>query len=364
MTELFQKYIPAWVIEQGYVGQVFFVVFVTMLANFMQKRALVRLETKLQKTKMHWDEALVYGVQKPISLIIWVVGLSFAAEIVRKATGAPIFDAVHTIRDAVVIASIGWAIIRFISFTEKSILEEDSSRDRATVEAVSKLLRISVIITATLVGLQTLGYSVSGVLAFGGIGGVAIGFAGKDLLANFFGGLVIYLDRPFATGDWIRSPDRDIEGTVEKIGWRITRIRTFDKRPLYVPNAAFTTISVENPSRMLNRRIFETVGIRYQDAGKMEAITGKVREMLRQHPEIETNNTLIVNFNKFAPSSLDFFVYAFTKTRDWVEYHTIKEELMLKILAIVEEEGAEVAFPTSTLHLGDQEILKSLQQNN
>ena len=104
--------------------------------------------------------------------------------------------------------------------------------------------------------MQALGYSISGVLAFGGIGGIAVGFAAKDLLANFFGGLMIYLDRPFSVGDWIRSPDKNIEGTVEEIGWRLTRIRTFDKRPLYVPNSTFTQISVENPSRMLNRRIY------------------------------------------------------------------------------------------------------------
>ena len=97
------------------------------------------------------------------------------------------------------------------------------------MDAITKLLQMFVIITATLVVLQTLGVSVSGVLALGGIGGLAIGFAAKDLLANFFGGLMLYLDRPFAVGDWIRSPDREIEGDVEQIGWRLTRIRTFDK---------------------------------------------------------------------------------------------------------------------------------------
>ena len=83
---------------------------------------------------------------------------------------------------------------------------------------------------------------------------------------------MIYLDRPFKVGDWIRSPDRDIEGTVVKIGWRLTEIRTFDQRPLYVPNSMFSTIALQNPSRMLNRRIFETIGIRYDDIHQMEAI--------------------------------------------------------------------------------------------
>ena len=193
----------------------------------------------------------------------------------------------------------------------------------------------------------------SGVLAFGGIGGLAVGFAAKDLLANFLGGLTIYLDRPFAVGDWIRSPDRDLEGTVEHIGWRLTRIRTFDKRPLYVPNSTFSTIAVENPSRMHHRRIYETIGIRYEDAGKMAAIVSHVEQMLRGHPEIETQATLMVNFTTFAPSSLDFFIYTFTKTTDWAKYHQVKQDVLLRIIEIVETHNAEIAFPTSTVHLAN-----------
>jgi MscS family membrane protein len=201
------------------------------------------------------------------------------------------------------------------------------------------------------VALQTLGFSVSGVLAFGGVGGIAVGFAARDLLANFFGGLMVYLDRPFSVGDWVRSPDRDIEGFVEKIGWRLTIIRTFDKRPLYVPNATFASIAVENPSRMSNRRIYETIGVRYDDVDKVESIVSEVKAMLQNHPAIDTNQTLIVNFNKFAASSLDFFIYTFTKTVVWTEYHEVKQDVLLRIADIIAKHGAEVAFPTSTLHI-------------
>ena len=90
------------------------------------------------------------------------------------------------------------------------------------------------------------GMSLSGLLTFGGIGGLAVGMAGKDILSNFFSGIMLYFDRPFSIGDWIRSPDRNIEGTVAEIGWRITKITTFDNRPLYVPNSLFSSISVEN----------------------------------------------------------------------------------------------------------------------
>ena len=164
---------------------------------------------------------------------------------------------------------------------------------------------------------------------------------------------MIFWDRPFAVGDWIRSPDQDIEGTVEDIGWRLTRIRTFDKRPLYIPNSTFTHISVENPSRMTNRRIYETIGVRYDDAQKVQCIVDDINIMLKAHSAIDTNQTLMVNFNKFAASSLDFFVYCFTKTTNWVEFHAIKQEILLEILKIIESHEAECAFPTSTIHIPD-----------
>ncbi|MDK9759697.1 mechanosensitive ion channel family protein, partial [Vibrio sp. D173a] len=173
----------------------------------------------------------------------------------------------------------------------------------------------------------------------------------KDLLSNFFGGMMIYFDRPFKVGDWIRSPDRQIEGTVERIGWRMTIIRTFDKRPIYVPNSVFSNIVVENPSRMLNRRIHETIGLRYEDADKMQAIVDDVKAMLENHPDIDAKQTLIVNFDKFGPSSLNFFIYTFTKTVNWIRFHEVKQDVLLKVLEIVHAHHADIAFPTQTIQL-------------
>jgi MscS family membrane protein len=249
-------------------------------------------------------------------------------------------------------------LTNFIKRAERNLVHPEymaQPMDATTVRAVGKLLRASVIITGVLIAMQLFGYSISGLLAFGGIGGIAVGFAAKDLLANFFGGLMIYLDRPFSVGEWIRSPDKEIEGTVEDIGWRLTRIRTFDKRPLYIPNSVFASISVENPSRMSNRRIHETVGIRYQDISSMDAIVTQVTAMLMAHPEIDTNQTMIVNFNKFSASSVDFFVYTFTKTTNWVDFHQIKQDVLLRVAEIVAANSAEIAFPTSTLHIASEE---------
>jgi MscS family membrane protein len=339
----------------SWVVQVFAVVFITLLVNFFQRRTMKRLEKTLKRSPTIWDGVVINALRRPLGVLIWVIGLAFAIEIIQRDAGATIFEAVEPIRDLGIIANMAWFMVRLIKNIEINLIAERQRKgvpiDKTTLDAIAKLLRLSVLITATLVALQTLGFSISGVLAFGGIGGIAVGFAAKDLLANFFGGLMVYLDRPFAVGDWVRSPDQEIEGTVENIGWRQTRIRTFDSRPLYVPNSTFTSISVENPSRMQNRRIYEVVGIRYDDADNMSGVVKDVAAMLRTHPEIAADLTLMVNFNAFAPSSLDFFIYCFTKTTGWVKYHEIKQDVLLKILAIIKAHGAEVAFPTSTIHI-------------
>jgi MscS family membrane protein len=211
------------------------------------------------------------------------------------------------------------------------------------------------VVSSILILMQLFGLSVSGVLAFGGVGGIAFAFAAKDMLANFFGGLMIYMDRQFGVGDWIRSPDKDIEGTVEHIGWRVTRIRTFDNRPLYVPNSTFANIAVENPSRMRNRRFYETFGLRYADRAQADVIVADIKAMLLAHPEIDTEQTLMVNVNQFNQHSVDFFVYCFTKTTVWTEFHIIKQELLQTIAGIVEQHGAEFAFPTQTLFVNPAE---------
>ena len=337
------------------ITQIFLVVLAVVVANFFLRRALAKLEERTLHTATPWDNALVSAARKPLTVLAWIIGIAFAAQIVHTETDAAIFEAVGPARTVGVIACITWFLIQFIRNVQDSIVQQRVARgepvDRTTVDAIGKLLRVSVLITATLVGLQSLGFSISGVLAFGGIRGIAVGFAAKDLLANFFGGLMVYLDRPFAVGDWVRSPDKEIEGTVEEIGWRLTRIRTFDKRPLYVPNAVFTQITVENPSRMTNRRIFETVGVRYDDLDRVEAIAAGIKAMLREHPDIDQSQTMIVNLNKFGASSLDIMVYTFTKTTAWVLFHEIKQDVMLKIADIVAAHGAEIAFPTRTLHL-------------
>ena len=358
--------------ELGWGIEVFLVVTATLMARFIAMYVLEILGRRLEKTENVWDDAVFEAAKPPLSWLILIMGLLLAIQISDAYLGIDLFSAsnLESMRQLTFIVLIMFFFVKFISLAETKFLErveadpapEETRLDSTTLHALAKLLRLSVVISAALIALPTVGIEITALLAFGGVGGLAVGFAAQDLLSNFFGGLMIYLDRPFAIGDWIRSPDRDIEGTVESIGWRLTIVRTFDKRPLYVPNAIFNTLAVENPSRMSNRRIYETIGIRYQDANKMGAIVGDVKTMLLAHSEIDTEQTLIVNLNSYAPSSLDFFIYTFTRTTDWIRFHEIKQDVMLKVIDIVHSHEADFAFPTTTIDGIDGIIADGLKE--
>lgn len=343
--------------DNSWIVQVFGVVFITLLISLIQRRIVRRLIQRVEDTHNIWDDSFLKSLLGPLGGLIWVLGISVAAEVAGARSDTPIFQFVEPLREVGVIAMLAWYLVSFIRVFQTQYIERAEAAgevvDRTFMDASSKLLRASVVITALLIILQTLGFSISGVLALGGVGGIAVGFAARDIVANLFGGLTIYLDRPFAVGDWIRSPDREIEGTVMEIGWRRTVISTFETRPLYIPNSLFTSISVENPSRMYNRRIKETIGVRYDDMDKIPVILKEIRDLLQEHPDIDQSRTLMVHLNEFGASSVDFFIYTFTQTTVWTTFHEVKEKIMLEIAAVIEKHGAEIAFPTTTVHISN-----------
>ena len=350
-----------WLLAHTWVFTVFGIVFLCLVLRLTLKYVFDRLERATGLTDNVYDDAIIRVARKPIGWAILLYGVLAAAAIVRDNTQTGILEFIPQVREIGTITLLVWFAIRFIGEVSKAVAtHHEEQHDRATVDAVAKLLRVSVLITGFLIGLQSLGFSIEGVLAFGGIGGIAVGFAARDMLANFFGAFVLLMDKPFAVGDWIRSNEMEIEGTVEDIGWRVTRIRTFDKRPLYVPNSNFTNITIENPSRMTNRRIKETIGVRYDDMSVLPNVLADVRNMLAEHDEIDTNQILMVNLNEFSESSADFFIYTFTKTTDWARFHEIKEDVLLRIAHIIEGHEAEIAFPTQTLHLDPATIAQTV----
>jgi MscS family membrane protein len=328
------------------------IVILTIIFGLYSKRLFRHLVQYFQKTQYLYDDLIVQALAHPVTFGVWFFGcywfLYFLGVKVNLLIQA---------KEIFLLVILVWFMVRFISSfeerLEKRIHQGVVHINRTTLRALSQLFRIIILLIALLIGLEVFGVPISGVLAFGGIGGVGIAFASKDLLANFFGGLMIYLDRPFEVGDWIRSPDQEIEGTVEHIGWRLTRIRTFDQRPRYVPNSVFSIITMDNPSRMRNRRIKTLVGLRYQDSGKVAEIIEAVKAMLHQHEEIDTRRILLVSLVEFGPSSLNFQVYTFTKTVDWAHFMSVQQDVLLKIIEVIHAHGADCAFPTQTLHLAE-----------
>ncbi len=325
-----------------------------LLVNSLFKRFYHKLFPK--KSNHFVREAFLISLSSPFRLFIWVISLFFLANWLNENIQSALLNTtIFYVRTLVIFLIVVWACMRFISQMEIAFIEEKirskKPYDKTTVRAVCQMIRTSLLLLLFLVALQSFGVSLSAVLAFGGTGALIAGFAAKDLLSNFFGGLMIYLDRPFAVGDLVCSPDKNIEGCVEHIGWRLTRIRTFERKPLYVPNALFSNISVQNSSRITHRRMKTTVGIRYSDASKMADLLKSVEAMLHNHKEVDQEKLVMVNFTEFGASSLNFTIYAFIKRTDLKSFNMAQQDIFLKVIDLINQHGAACAFPTSTLDL-------------
>lgn len=352
MNELFNWVQKHWQGDLGIMIRVTIIILLVAIIYAIVGFIVKRLARQFAKTKHQWGAALLQAAGLPISVAIWLIGISYAAQLANIELKNPsIAHVIQPMRTAMIVAVLFWFLFRFINLVVDIYLSDKhpTKLDKTTTHAISRLMKAVVLVIGGLVLLQTVGVPITGLLAFGGVGAAGIAFAAQDLLGNLFGGLMVYMNRPFSVGDWINSPDREIEGTVEEIGWLITRIRSFDKRPIYVPNSAFSKITIVNPSRMTNRRIKAVVGLRYQDSDKVKHITPAIQAMLKQHPDIDDKMVCFVNLVEFASSSLDILIYCFTKTTDWVKFQQVQENVFLKIIDIVHQHDADMAFPTQTL---------------
>ncbi len=352
----------------GWVMQAFLVILAALLLELVYRTFINHLEKLAAKTRHLWDDAVVYAGKRPISLLIWWQGMVMAARVISPHTEALGFspEFLNAMQQLGLVVAATWFAFRLTTGFENAFVAEKRKRnedvDITTVSVLGRIVRIAVVLTGVLTILSILNIPISGFLAAGGVGGIAVGLAARDLLANFFGGFMVFMDRPFSVGDWVRSPDKDIEGVVENIGWRMTTIRKFDRRPMYVPNATFTTITVENPSRMTHRRIFDHIGIRYDDQKLVRPIVEDIRSMIQSHEDVATNEIVMVHFDVFGPHSLDIMVYCFTKTTNWAEFHRVREDVMLKIGEIIDSHGAEIAFPTRTLKVETAEKMAAMER--
>ena len=216
------------------------------------------------------------------------------------------------------------------------------------INVMSRLYTIVVLLIATAALMVNFGVPSSAIATMLGGAGIGFSFATQQISQNFLSGFMLFFNRPFREGDWINA--NDLEGTVESIGWYYTRIRTFDRRPLYIPNSVFATNPIQNPGQMYNRRIRADISLRYEDLGRIDGISKEVRKLLQHHPDIDQSQTILVNFNEWDASSINMMVYCFTKTTVWKDWLNIQQSIFLDIAGIVQQSGADFAFDCMTLY--------------
>jgi MscS family membrane protein len=339
------------------------IIFLVALAIYwLQRKICKRLHAHFVKSDYVWDDSFIYAFSLPFSILIWVFALTLFAEFILVDSHQAVWaQEMVRVRIGCFILLLVWFLWRYIAQIEYRLVHPSYQKkkvDATTVSVVGRFVRIGVGIAALLILLEAFGIPLSGLIAFGGGGAIVMGIAAQQLLANWFGGLMIFLDKPFRLGDWIQSPDRDIEGRVTRIGWRTTKMITLDHRAMYIPNALFNQIVITNPQRMTHRRIDATIGIRYEDAGLLKNLVQAIEAMLRQHPHVDQRELVMVHMTKFGTSSLDVNVYCFSKVTDNPHWRNVQQDIFFEVIDIVAAHNAQFAYPTVTTHIPNGIALK------
>jgi MscS family membrane protein len=243
---------------------------------------------------------------------------------------------------------ITWMLIRMINQCELHLIRNAEHHnwnvDKPFADFLSKILKVIATVIATLIIMESLGFSMGSLIAFGGIGGAAIAFASQSMLSNIFGTMTLYMDKPFVIGEYISLPSEDLEGTVESIGWRITMLSSRDEVPIYLPNSVFNKSLIINISRINYRRVLDIIGIDIDSAAGYELIISRIKEHLAQCEDIEQDkvcNTFLHNVGKgFIEVRVDFYL----KTNSFAISRQMRGHIMMQLYDIIREIGYNVIF--------------------
>ena len=330
-------------------------VFVSSLFIYL---VLKRLSSFVQsQVKVAWLLKLGREWQRLLPFMVSFFTLLHLCEVVASALdkSAPPVRIIQ-LRTIALLGVLVWLVMRAKDLFGEYYLVRIRNQKRPVIDhtaffALNKLASIFVLVPAALIGLQILGVPLDALLTFGGIGGLAVSWAAKDVIANFFGGLMIYIHRPFIVGDWILSQSRNFEGVVEDIGWYRTKVKNFDRRPMYVPNALLTDSIVENPGRMMHRRIKQVIGVRYQDMDCVVELLNRLRSLIKAHEGIDRTQPHHIHLVEYGAYSVNIELYCFVEATGLAEFRDLQEDVLLRIAKIIQELGADFAFPTQTLYL-------------
>ncbi len=322
---------------------------VRAIVNVWIARRLVALAAR---TRTQSDDVAAKALVTPLGWVLPLVG-GYLALRVLAADNPELLAAASKVFLVAVTLVATWTVFKFIDAWAILATEQSGNSkiplDNTLIPTLRKALKAFTGVVVFVVVVQNLGYSVSGLLGALGVGGLAMALAAKDTLANLFGGVTILIDRPFKIGDWVTMSTAD--GVVEEIGLRSTRIRTFAKTLVSIPNSVLANATVENHSLMPKRRIKFTLGVTYDSSpDQMRALVGGIEEYLRGNADID-QEFLMVKFTALNDCSLDILVYCFTVTTDWVKHLQARQDVQLRVMDMVEEMGMSVAFPTQTVHV-------------
>jgi len=331
------------------------ILFITIVGRQWLLWLFERLTRSIAKrTATHLDNVLLEAAEKPAGWLLYTLGILATIHILNPPEVAfPLVSLVDTLGRILSLAISAWFLWRLIdglsSYFSAKAAQTESSLDDQLVPFITKTLKIFIVITAVLVIAQNMGYSISGLIASLGIGGIAVAMAARDTIANVFGSIMILVDRPFTIGDWVKAGD--FEGVVEEIGFRSTRIRTFEHTLVNVPNSLLANMVIDNIDARSKRRIKMRIGLTYSTtpAQMQQAIEG-IEAILTQHPGVDQNFKL-VKFDEFADSSLSIFLYYFSADKNWAAYLQVRQEVNMQIMQLLESMQLDFAFPTRTVHL-------------
>ncbi len=314
----------------------------------------------VKKTKTEFDDLLLNAIKSPLSYFIMLQGFYLAVisfQLPEKISlfNITVLDLVH----GIYILALSFLVLYFVFklidilsfYLYKEAKKMESRLDYQLVPFLARSLRILVVTLGILFILENFGYNITSLLAGLGLGGLAFALAAQDTVGNFFGSITIFSDKPFKVGDWISIGD--VEGTVEDIGFRSTRIRRFDEALAIVPNSQFIKGGVVNYSAMKKRRIEFYLGITYgTSVSKIKGVVEGIKKIIIEDDRFD-HSFYMVKFTDFGEHSLNIYIYCFTKTTVWAEFLTIREEINLKIIELLEELGVEIAFPSQMIYLNE-----------
>lgn len=301
--------------------------------------------------KLKVEAATLTRALRPFGLsimaLVWSLGLPYLG--LPEGVAVPL----KVVFEFTIAATFVWGTYRLVDILHEALTgwaaKTDNRLDDLMVPLISKSLKVLVLVVGAVVLAHELRFDVRGLLTGLGLGGLAFALAAQDLVKNLFGSFMIIADRTFEVGDWVVIGD--VEGTVERVGFRSTRIRTFYNSLISVPNSQLITTSVDNLGKRTFRRYKTKLSLTYgTPPERIAAFCEGVRELVRRHPYTR-KDYYQVYLNDFADASLDVLLYVFFRAPDWSTELRERERLMLDILRLARHLGVEFAFPTQTLHL-------------